>query len=91
VLPDNSQVPMIYINDWDFNWQETYRYKKFLRLPKGTRLELTALYDNTEQNPRQPSHPPKRVTWGEQTTDEMCIGFFQYTVKRTRETARSTP
>lgn len=80
--PDKTVVPMIDIQDWDFNWQETYRYKQPLALPKGTHLELTAYFDNSETNPRQPSHPPRRVTWGEATMDEMCIGFFQYAVPR---------
>jgi mono/diheme cytochrome c family protein/cytochrome oxidase Cu insertion factor (SCO1/SenC/PrrC family) len=80
--PDKTVVPMIDIKDWDFNWQETYRYKKPLQMAKGTRLELTAYFDNSEKNPRQPSHPPRQVTWGEATMDEMCIGFFQYAVPR---------
>ncbi len=75
-LPDGTVKPMVWVKDWDFNWQETYIYKEPLALPKGTRLDLTAIYDNSERNPRQPSHPPKEVFWGEQTTDEMCIGFF---------------
>lgn len=79
-VPGSSPIPMIAINDWDFNWQETYAYKQPLHLPKGTRLEMSAVYDNSEDSPRQPSHPPKWVHWGEATTDEMCIGFYQYTL-----------
>ena len=80
--PDKTVVPLIDIRDWNFNWQETYRYKKPLQMPKGTRLELTAYFDNSEKNPRQPSHPPRTVRWGEQTIDEMCIGFYQFAVPR---------
>jgi hypothetical protein len=79
-LPDGAEKPIVWVNDWDFNWQETYRYKEPVRLPKGTRVSLVATYDNSERNPRQPTHPPAPVTWGEQTTDEMCIGFLQYTI-----------
>ena len=79
-LPDGSQIPLIYINDWDFNWQDVYRFKTPIALPQGSRIDVNALFDNTEQNPRQPSHPPRLVRWGEQSTDEMFIGFFQYTV-----------
>lgn len=79
-LPDGSIRPLIWINDWDFNWQETYRCKESVMLPKGTKVSLTAVFDNSESNPRQPVHPPKDVFWGEQTTDEMCIGFFQYSL-----------
>ncbi|HZT41070.1 MAG TPA: redoxin domain-containing protein [Chthonomonadaceae bacterium] len=81
-LPNGTVKPLIWIQDWDFNWQESYRYKTPLALPGGTRVELLAIYDNSERNPRQPSHPPKEVRWGEQTTDEMCIGFFQFTVDK---------
>lgn len=79
-LPNGTKKEMIYIPDWDFNWQETYRYKEPLVLPKGSHIDLLAVFDNSERNPRQTSHPPKQVGWGEQTTDEMCIGFFQYSV-----------
>ncbi len=79
-LPDGSTRPLIYVADWDFNWQETYRYKQPVHLPKGSKIELTAIYDNSERNPRQPTHPPRIVGWGEQTTDEMCLGLMQITV-----------
>jgi hypothetical protein len=79
-LPDGVAKPLVWVNDWDFNWQETYRYKTPVHLPKGTRVDLVAVYDNSERNPRQPTHPPALVHWGEQTTDEMCIGFLQYTI-----------
>ncbi len=79
-LPDGTDKPLVWVSDWDFNWQETYRYKEPVHLPKGTHISLLAIYDNSEHNPRQPTHPPALVTWGEQTTDEMCIGFLQFTV-----------
>ena len=79
-LPGGEDKPLVWVNDWDFNWQETYRYKDPVHLPKGTHISLVAVYDNSERNPRQPTHPPAPVHWGEQTTDEMCIGFLQYTV-----------
>lgn len=79
-LPNGEEKPLVWVNDWDFNWQETYRYKEPVSLPKGTHVSLVAVYDNSERNPRQPTHPPALVHWGEQTTDEMCIGFLQYTI-----------
>jgi hypothetical protein len=72
-LPDGAVKPMIWIRDWNFNWQDQYLYETPLRLPKGTRLEMEAYYDNSGDNPRNPNNPPKRVTWGEQTTDEMAF------------------
>jgi hypothetical protein len=62
------------IDDWDFNWQEQYRYAKPLRLPAGTKVEMEFSYDNSAANPRNPSQPPKLVEWGPGTTDEMA-GF----------------
>jgi hypothetical protein len=75
-LPDGSLVPLIWIKDWDFNWQGSYQYAKPLTLPKGTVVEMEYTYDNSENNPRNPSHPPVRVRWGEQTTDEMALAFL---------------
>lgn len=77
--PDRPAVQLVRVPDWDFNWQTTYTFKEPLKVPEGTRLELAARYDNSEANPRNPSRPPKTVTWGEQTTDEMCIAFVGYT------------
>ena len=73
VKPDGTTVPMIWIRDWDFNWQGSYQYELRVSLPKGTVLKVEAVYDNSAENPKNPSSPPKRITWGEQTTDEMCL------------------
>ncbi|MBC7807201.1 MAG: hypothetical protein H7145_13755 [Akkermansiaceae bacterium] len=62
---------MLLINDWDFNWQDTYGYRKPIRLPKGTILHSEWVFDNTAANPRNPNSPPKRVRLGENSTDEM--------------------
>jgi len=79
-LPDGRALPLVWLPDWDFNWQETYAYREPLALPKGTRIQLTAYYDNSEKNPHNPHNPPKAVRWGDETTDEMCIAFLGYTV-----------
>ena len=55
-----------------------YTYKTPVKLPRGTILSLKATYDNSEKNPRQPVSPPRRVTWGEETTDEMCLAFVGF-------------
>ncbi|HMB03972.1 MAG TPA: peroxiredoxin, partial [Isosphaeraceae bacterium] len=52
-----------------------------IALPKGTVLKVVSHFDNSEDNPRNPNHPPKHVTFGEATTDEMCIGFIALTKK----------
>lgn len=77
--PDGSRVTLIKIDRWDFNWQGTYDYTLPLALPAGTELKFKAHFDNSASNPANPSKPPVEVHWGEQTTDEMCIGFLHYT------------
>lgn len=72
-LPDGTTEPLIAIGDWDFNWQLYYQYAAPLRLPAGTRLEGRWTYDNSVANPANPSRPPRRVTYGEQTVNEMAI------------------
>ena len=75
-LPDGSTRPLIWIRDWDFNWQDGYSYKKPFILPKGTRIDVTLTYDNSSDNPRNPISPPRRAIFGEQSFDEMgTIGF----------------
>ena len=71
---------LIDIEDWDFNWQGMYRYTNPIALPIGTQLSLEAFYDNSTGNMRNPNNPPKPVSWGEQTTDEMCIAFLGITL-----------
>jgi hypothetical protein len=77
---DGSSECLINIDDWDFNWQGMYRYREPVAIPTGTRFTLTAYYDNSSGNPRNPNDPPKAVSWGEATTDEMCIAFLGLTV-----------
>ena len=78
--PDGSVVPLVNVTDWDFRWQDQYRYVDPIKLPKGTVVNMEAVYDNSANNPDNPNTPPKRVMHGEQTTNEMCICFLQYTV-----------
>jgi mono/diheme cytochrome c family protein len=72
ILRTGKRISLIRIDDWDFNWQDQYRYVRPLRLPADTRLEMELTYDNSESNPRNPNHPPKRVVWGPGVTDEMA-------------------
>ncbi|MBY0502292.1 MAG: cytochrome c [Bryobacteraceae bacterium] len=76
-LPSGQRRLLFEVLDWDFNWQQNYRYTKPLRLPADTRLEMDFVYDNSARNPRNPSRPPRRVGWGPETTDEMAGLHFQ--------------
>jgi hypothetical protein len=77
--PDGSKSTLIKVDRWDFNWQDTYEFNAPLALPQGTKLEMLAHFDNSASNPVNPNKPPAVVTWGEETTNEMCIGFLQLT------------
>jgi tetratricopeptide (TPR) repeat protein len=70
-LPDGVKKPLIVIKDWDFNWQDVYRYRQPLKLPKGTIVSMEFIYDNSVGNRRNPDRPPQRVRWGQNSTDEM--------------------
>jgi mono/diheme cytochrome c family protein len=84
-LPDGTNLPLISIGDWNFQWQLYYEYATPIPLPAGTRVEAVFTYDNSDQNPANPSRPPKRVTYGEQTTNEMAIAILDLAP------AKSTP
>jgi Tol biopolymer transport system component len=87
-LPDGSIKPLIWIQDWDFNWQENYTYKQSFVLPKGTRIDAMLRYDNSADNPRNPSNPPKRALFGEESFDEMgSVGLTLVTVRPEDEPA----
>ena len=71
-LPNGKIRWLLRIDDWDFNWQDQYRYAKPILLPTDTRLDMEIIYDNSANNPRNPSNPPQRVLWGPDSTDEMA-------------------
>lgn len=75
-LPNGEITHLLWVKDWDFNWQGDYRYETPVQLPKGTRVELQYTFDNSAENLRNPSNPPARVRFGEQTTDEMAVALF---------------
>ena len=70
-LPDGRREWLIDIPDWDFRWQDVYRYADPVRLPRGTVLEMEYTYDNSTRNPRNPNRPPRRVTFGQTSASEM--------------------
>jgi mono/diheme cytochrome c family protein len=70
-LPGGDVKTLLLINDWDFAWQDRYYFKQFVPLPAGTKLDVEIHWDNSAENPRNPSSPPVPVTWGEESRDEM--------------------
>jgi tetratricopeptide (TPR) repeat protein len=69
-LPDGAEMPLLWIRQWDVRWQDQYRFKDPLVLPRGTTLRMRFTYDNSAANPRSP-RPARRVSWGQNSTDEM--------------------
>jgi hypothetical protein len=78
VSPDGELIPLVNIPDWDFNWQMTYTFKNYIHIPKGSVIYAEAQYDNTLQNPRNPTRPPKDVSYGWGTKDEMMNLIIYY-------------
>ncbi|MBI3410269.1 MAG: redoxin domain-containing protein [Planctomycetes bacterium] len=76
--PDGTKETLLSVPRYDFSWQATYNLEKPLRFPAGTRIECTAYFDNSSGNPNNPD-PTKRIKWGDQTWEEMMIGFMDYT------------
>ena len=76
-LPDGTTRWLIAIDDWDFRWQDVYRYAEPFVLPKGTTLSIRYTYDNSDGNVRNPHHPPERILWGQNTSDEMGDFWIQ--------------
>ncbi len=81
-LPDARVLPLLWIKEWDFNWQGQYAFANPILLPKGTRINVDAWFDNSTNNPLNPNSPPKAVRWGDDSTDEMLICTFQCTCKK---------
>lgn len=74
--PGGKAQTLIAIKEWDYNWQETYFFKEPIRVKAGTHFHVEAVYDNSSKNPNNPYSPPRVITYGEQTTNEMCFVFL---------------
>jgi hypothetical protein len=82
--PGGKRTTLLSIDDWDYNWQETYWLEKSIPFVKGTRFEVEATYDNSAKNPNNPFNPPRMVWFGDQTDNEMCFVFLGITSDATR-------
>ena len=80
VLPNNDTAKLINIPDWDFEWQGSYSFPKMLKIPSATKIVGTATYDNTAGNPHNPNTPPQTICAGLNTTDEMFVIYYLYTL-----------
>jgi len=85
--PDGRQETLLAVPRYDFNWQHTYELAEPKMMPKGTRLEVIATYDNSPGNAFNPD-PGATVRWGDQTWEEMMIGFYSTVVPAAATTTR---
>ncbi len=79
IVHANGTIEPLLRVHWDFYWQMSYRLARPLPLKAGTELQAVALYDNSRNNPHNPD-PNAAVRWGDQTDDEMMVGFFDVAV-----------
>jgi hypothetical protein len=89
-LPDGSCRELLHIPDWDFNWQQDYRFAAPMHLPRGTRLQMRFSYDNSADNSHNPHRPPRDVRYGVQTTDEMAELWLQVLADNANDLRRLT-
>ncbi len=78
IFPDGNKKRLILIKNWDFNWQGDYIYETPIKLPKGTVLHMDYTYDNSTGNLANPHSPPKKVTYGPESSNEMAELWFQF-------------
>jgi hypothetical protein len=81
VYPDGRSEVVLNVPHYDFNWQLVYKLAEPLALPKGSKVECVAHFDNSANNKFNPD-PSKDVKWGPQTWEEMMIGWFDYTADK---------
>ena len=79
IFPDGREEVLLHVPKYDFNWQLSYTLAEPLTLPAGTRIDCVAHHDNSPNNKYNPD-PTKEVKWGDQTWEEMMIGWFNYTI-----------
>jgi hypothetical protein len=81
VYPDGREQDLLSVPKWDFGWQLTYVLKEEIAAPKGSKLVCVAHYDNSINNKFNPD-PAATVRWGDQTWEEMMIGYVDYTLDK---------
>ena len=77
ITPDGKREVLLNVPKYDFNWQASYEFRDARTIPAKSRIECTAIYDNSKSNPFNPD-PASKVRWGTQTWNEMMIGFAMY-------------
>lgn len=84
VYPDGRRETLLQVSRYNFNWQTLYKLKKPMAVPRGSRLIVTAHFDNSSKNKYNPD-PARTVRFGEPTYDEMLVGFVDYLTEKPKE------
>lgn len=88
VYPDLHSETLLFVPKWNFEWQLNYQLAKPIKVPKGSSIHVTAVYDNSANNIDNPDHT-KTILWGPDSTDEMLVaGFVYFTDSKENETSR---
>ena len=87
-MPDGSRRLLFSIEDWDFDWQDDYRFRTPVSLPAGARIEIEYTYDNSDKNDNNPIRPPRRVRFGQESADEMGTCTLSVTLNNPRDRAK---
>lgn len=85
ILPDGKVKILFTIDEWDFDWQDDYRFQQPVDLPAGTRLAIEYVYDNSEGNGNNSVRPLRRVRFGQESSDEMGTCTFSVTLRDLRD------
>ncbi len=83
ITPDGDMVPLVKIDNWDFNWQMTYQFEKLLFIPKGSTIMAEGSFDNTNENPLNPFKPAKDIGYGWNSAAEMLEMVLYFVPYRT--------
>jgi hypothetical protein len=78
VSPQGDTTNLIKIPEWDFNYQSSYAFESLQKITAGSTIYAKATYDNTASNPANPNDPPQWMYWGENTSEEMYLVFFDW-------------
>jgi peroxiredoxin len=81
IYPDGKKETLLSVPRFNFNWQSVYRYAEPFKVPQGTKIHCIAHFDNSKDNPNNPD-PTKTVFWGDQTWEEMMIGWMDFAYER---------
>jgi hypothetical protein len=79
-LPNGNTIPLIWVPNYDFHWQQVYTLAEPLAIPKDSWIRLEAYYDNSTDNPLNPYDKPRDIRFGQRADDEMCYFYYYYTL-----------